>query len=107
MGIKRGRPQGPIKDQINIRLLPEYSSLLKNPSPIYWWMRRNNIRMPDIKKRGRTDAHNPSSAISRMLHDTMLNIIKEDPEAFLDFTRDHMVHAKWITIAFRHQQRTE
>ena len=104
MGIKRGRPSGPIKEQMNIRLLPEYSSLLKNPSPIYDWIRRNGIRMPNVKKQGKTDSVNPSAVISKLLHDTVLTIIKDDPEAFYDFSLDHLVHRKWVQLAISHME---
>jgi hypothetical protein len=112
MGIRRGRPQGPKKEQINIRLLPEYSTLLKNPSPLYWWMRKNNIRVQDIKKQGKAPAHNPSSVISRMLNDTMIRIIDEDPEAFFDYCsrmeeKGHLTHSRWVEIAFRRKQRED
>ena len=62
-------------------------------------MRRNNIRVQDIRKQGKAPAHNPSSVISRMLNDTMIRIIDEDPEAFLDFTDRNMTHSRWVQIA--------
>jgi len=106
MGIKRGRPQGPEKEQINIRLLPKYASLLKKDSPIFWWMRRNNIKFANTLKHGKTNSANPSNAVTTMFHNTIVEIIKDDPEAFLDYASRHLVHADWHVLAEQIRNRT-
>jgi len=99
MGIKRGRPSGPEKEQINIRLLPKYASLLKKDSPIFWWMRKKGIRFANTLKHGKTNSANPSNAVTTMFHNTIVEIIKEDPEAFLDYASRRNVHADWAILA--------
>ena len=102
MGIKRGRPLGEKKEQINIRLLDEYACLLKRGSPLYWWMRKNGIRtIHGQQKHGKTYSLNPSSVITRLLHDTMLTVIKDDPVAFLAYDYKYGTHPKWVNIAAR------
>jgi hypothetical protein len=104
MGIKRGR-KALGKKQINIRLLPEYSSLLENPNPIYWWIRKNGIRMGRIDKHGKAPGINPSNVVAKILDETMRSIIKEDPKAFLEHADSvfevRPVHTKWLQIALR------
>ena len=106
MGIKRGRPKGRKKEQINIRLLPEYASLLRDPSPIFWWMRKNGTILKGTDKHGKTNTLNPSAVITKMLDDTMRRIIEEDSAAFLslDYQLQErherpVIHSKWVRIA--------
>lgn len=104
MGQKRGRPKGRKKEQINIRLLPEYASLLHTsrtkPSPLFWWFRRNDLKVSNgALKHGKTEAANPSNAVTTLLHLTILACIKADPERFLDFAAEYNVHARWAIVA--------
>ena len=103
MGIKRGRRKGAKelrKTQWNIRLAPEYSTLVEDPSPIKAWMRRNQIRIPNTERPGSKSLGTISASdiIAVMLHQTMKRLIEDDKEWLLDYYERNNLHAKWARM---------
>jgi hypothetical protein len=98
MGIKRGRkPLG--KKQINIRLLPEHYTLLENPNPIFVYYRKAGVNFK-VGKHGKSNGYSASDIVGKLIHDKMLEIIRADPAAILDFAQRHPVHARWLRVAY-------
>lgn len=98
MGIKRGR-KALGKKQINIRLLPEHYSLLEAPNPLFVHYRKKGIKMK-TDKHGSSPGFTPSNIVAKLLHDKMLEIVRADPEAVLDFADRHTVHPRWLRVAY-------
>tara|TARA_Y100000296_G_C5035474_1_gene187026 strand:- start:218 stop:613 length:396 start_codon:yes stop_codon:yes gene_type:complete len=100
-GIKRGR-KALNKTQFNIRLAPEYASVLeeKEGFAIFKaWIRHREVRLPDAKKHGKNAGMSISGIITRMLDDQMEFIVDTHPEWVLDCAQSHYVHPKWFNKA--------
>ena len=103
MGIKRGRRKVAKelrKQQWNVRLAPEYSTLLEDPSPIKAWMRKNQIRIPNTERHGSKSLGTISASdiIAVMIHQTMKRIMDDDEEWLLDYYERNTLHAKWARM---------
>jgi hypothetical protein len=98
MGIKRGR-KALGKKQINIRLLPEHYTLLENPNPLYVHYRKKGLKFK-VAKHGKSGGYSASDIVSTLIHDKMLEIVRENPAGILDFAERHTVHARWLRLAY-------
>ena len=98
MGIKRGR-KALGKKQINIRLLPEHYTLLENPNPLYMHYRKAGVKFT-VGKHGKSGGYSASDIVGKLLHDKMLEIVRNDPSAILDFAEKYNLHARWLRLAY-------
>lgn len=96
-GFKRGR-KALNKKQWNIRLLPEHSELLENPSVLKAWWRRQNVRLVSgNEKHGKSpNTPNPSQMLERFLHDNITWLCDTHPEFVLEYAETRPVHQRWF-----------